>query len=732
MSASSENNSHGKRKSRVILISNNRSLTNSISKLIDGSACHLEICNNAKQVMGRISQNQPDLILCDSSLPITSGMNFARILKESDKYFEIPFFLLITPVPLIQNIKLSELKQSADEVVKYPSQSDDLKVLIDKWIELNVESPSFEGIKIDNLEETKKNGKLEGWKNGKVACSSMTRLFFNLFLNRESGVILVQDTKRKMLVFIWRGRIINVTSNYVEEDCLGTYLVNKGKITSEQHEESIERAKMTGQPQGVVLSQMGVLDTLFLEKCVIQHKNAKLLRLFDGTWNQTQYFFLPQKIEQSEYSIGSISPLKLIKEGVMDVAKSDDLYEIFRATKKTDHPLYLTRHFNKIGKLFRLERNSIEYVKMIDLKSMDDIKTKYSSNFDILLRLSFLLVLTKGARFASPDQDVRKLSNVEKAYITPIPRPEQARSVEVGVERHAAAPQPGTRRKHSTTEKPARRTTQEQPKKQKAKPAGRSKQKTERVAKAQQAAAHKAKKTERAAPRAKQQKQAQRAKRSIPTKEAVPSDSKDLEILPLGDILPQSDSYDSEIFLLSLMEARAYFDHGFFAEAMPILEKLVDMQPNNAEILAMFAWAIYKTSGGSKIDDIEEMLKKALKMDPENEAVYLCFGKLYHAKGDRSQALIHLEKALSINPQKQGSTPVLRQGSQREPKPLTAPRPAIIQIGQVQRDLCSGRLGMAAAGTMEARVRCRPGACLGSAPRYGNIPDPEIADGVAD
>jgi tetratricopeptide (TPR) repeat protein len=133
-----------------------------------------------------------------------------------------------------------------------------------------------------------------------------------------------------------------------------------------------------------------------------------------------------------------------------------------------------------------------------------------------------------------------------------------------------------------------------------------------------------------------------------PARSAV--DPKILEHLEaLGYLDTQSPQGDRNL-------AALYFDAGRYEEAADAYEKLVEENPEDANLRASLAGAL---GALGRLDESLEHIDKAIEMDPINPEAYHNRGVIYERKGRVERAVKEYETALRYNPQYEPSRQAL-------------------------------------------------------------------------
>jgi len=386
---------------KVLLIAVNEQLVKSFKTCLNKFGYIIEHIDNPKIAAGSTVQFAPDIILCETILPVVSGMDLARLFKSHKKVAKIPFILLSLDVPSEDEMARADLTIHADDIIPLPINQRDLLKEISKWIDPKKRPPTISRrisgfLKADPAKKAKK---AKSWKKGKINITSVTRLLYNIFDGRETGVIIIKGERRILKASIKDGALVDIVSNFSRLDTLGRYLIQIKKITRAQHERSFSLAKREGIFQGQALVKMKIISGNEMDIFVARHKMAKLHRVFEGRWEKTSFHF-NQNIALD--MAGAFSPIPvndILNQGILSVAPLNSLFKVFVRNKKDDVPIKLRTNFNQVVSTLELDDILIKAAKSLDSLSMTNIKSATRKNHEILVRLSFLLIVTRGARF---------------------------------------------------------------------------------------------------------------------------------------------------------------------------------------------------------------------------------------------------------------------------------------------------------------------------------------------
>jgi tetratricopeptide (TPR) repeat protein len=155
------------------------------------------------------------------------------------------------------------------------------------------------------------------------------------FVNQggKTGVLAIARAKKKVHLHFLNGNIVYVTSSYVPGSTLGEFLVEEGKITKEQHEESLDQTRGTGLKQGLYLVEHRYLSPHELYETLHRQVMTKLYWLFE--WTDGDFFFKDGGIVEESLRVIRVDLMRLVYTGVRDHMPLDRLPTEFRGRKES-------------------------------------------------------------------------------------------------------------------------------------------------------------------------------------------------------------------------------------------------------------------------------------------------------------------------------------------------------------------------------------------------------------
>lgn len=165
---------------------------------------------------------------------------------------------------------------------------------------------------------------------GSLEIYRLSDLLLGLQRTKKNGTLEVTSGSLVKKIYIQNGDIIFATSNS-DEDSLGNILRREGRITEEQHENSLELVKKTGKQQGAALVELGYLaprDLFSVFKSQVKKIIIDLFKLEAGTF----------RFHEGDYSIEDVirlnfSAANLIYQGIKNIKDAEVIQGFFPSFK---------------------------------------------------------------------------------------------------------------------------------------------------------------------------------------------------------------------------------------------------------------------------------------------------------------------------------------------------------------------------------------------------------------
>ena len=163
-----------------------------------------------------------------------------------------------------------------------------------------------------------------------LAQTPLPEILVTIHRYRAPGVIECRRGNEQKEIFLEGGHIVFATSNQVR-DSLGDRLLNEGKITREQYDESVRLLLTSGKRQGTILTEMDVLEPDLMLESVREQIQDIVWSVF--AWDGGTISFTPGRDRHREFVKLDIPIPQALMVGVRHMADAKAL--IARMGEKT-------------------------------------------------------------------------------------------------------------------------------------------------------------------------------------------------------------------------------------------------------------------------------------------------------------------------------------------------------------------------------------------------------------
>jgi DNA-binding response OmpR family regulator/tetratricopeptide (TPR) repeat protein len=248
---------------------------------------------------------------------------------------------------------------------------------------------------------------------GTLADTPFPRLLFYLYKYKRTGALRVAHEQISKVIYLREGNPVFVTSNLSNES-LGRFLVQRGVITDDQYNTSLERMIATGAQQGAVLLEMGALTSHQLYEALQGQIREKILRVF--AWDEGEYEFRPGAFTAGGNVQLDLPALKLILEGVKRFYTLSRLERYFNEYK---NQVLRKRRTSLIEKgLLTLAPHDAKLFRLIDGKrTLGKIVAQSHLSLSETFQLLYFLLLTEVARFVGDPGFAQRSVQEQEAFV---------------------------------------------------------------------------------------------------------------------------------------------------------------------------------------------------------------------------------------------------------------------------------------------------------------------------
>lgn len=279
---------------KLLIIENEVAFSQLLAQILRQHGYQVTLCHDAEAGLDTLLESSFDLALIEFALPAMSGVEILQALRNHSVTRELPVLLMTAFHSAYDTVTIEDDFTSC--LIKPFSGADLVAMVAARLDETELPLPGAAQDLAGSLAET-----------------SFPRLLHNLYTLRSTGLLQLEQGKIKKTIYMKDGFSIFARSNLVRE-CLGQRLIDSGRITSEQCQESLQRSKQSGRLHGTALIEMDLLSPQELFDCLKEQARDKLLEVF--AWTDGQYRFIPGKDFKEAITVIDLAPATLIAQGI--------------------------------------------------------------------------------------------------------------------------------------------------------------------------------------------------------------------------------------------------------------------------------------------------------------------------------------------------------------------------------------------------------------------------------
>ncbi len=291
----------------------------------------------------------PEVIILSAVVSGGSAFDFCRSIRKEMKDSKIPIILTST---MLSGRLLIEIKSKwgVTDTVLLPVTLNKMFHLIqfhlgqeDTRPDMTMKQTSKLGVPAQPKQKKKLN------REGDLSEVKLEKLLRLMAVNNRSGVLKLKRNGSAIDLHIQNGKLVYVSSDYIEGSTLADHLVESGKISPDRLPALQKRMETENKLLGHLLLDVGLLAKDILQAEISEHMVKKALLLFD--WKDGSYQ-LSEDAPQAPQDVNiQLDLAQVIFDGIRKTVDIDDF-----ESKIGDLP----------GSIFKLLRD-----KGIDIKDLD-------------------------------------------------------------------------------------------------------------------------------------------------------------------------------------------------------------------------------------------------------------------------------------------------------------------------------------------------------------------------
>ena len=293
----------------LLCVDHDRQLCQVMARALEAEGYRVSTEYDGEQALETVRHSPPDLLLLDLMLPGRDGFSVLeaiRGLPEPACYVPVVLLSDFSPTP--------EYKRRAEGLhalglLTKPVALEDLVRVVAR--QLGEPKPAA---KSGGTVRRKGSGAAGSTLSGKLERFPIPALLHHLHGLRATGVLHLTSGRKRKWVQLRDGYPTGVRSNLVNE-CLGNFLEQSGRITTDVMRESLRQLKGgKGRLQGEVLVAMEVLSEEEISQALREQAEEKLFEVF--AWKAGSFRFEFGGKLQRASGLARRSPANLILKGV--------------------------------------------------------------------------------------------------------------------------------------------------------------------------------------------------------------------------------------------------------------------------------------------------------------------------------------------------------------------------------------------------------------------------------
>ena len=341
-------------------------------------------------------KEEPACVICEARLGSRNCVQVAHLVKTHPTLGHLPVILLA-----VNEVEASRFEDSdlIDDKISFPLNRIALLHTIRRWQEMHIPSDHLR-LPVNSITNPKMLAAFRnGIRQGRVKLHNFCRFIYKLSEGKRSGILTLQDNGTHIVLAIRKGQIVNVLSDYLEDNTLGHFLAKNDLLPRDQIGTIYKEAKNRKVLLGEFLIRANLFEDTEMQRLINLHKLQKCSNILSD-WYGAYYCFWPWEIGDECCEISPYSLRNFVKDIVFKDAPPDLLLKLFTRNGKIEEPIRIKPSFLDIIQDFELSEKELAYAQWIENRSISELKTGDSEFLAPSLRLAYFLILVKAADFS--------------------------------------------------------------------------------------------------------------------------------------------------------------------------------------------------------------------------------------------------------------------------------------------------------------------------------------------
>jgi len=334
----------------ILLVDPNLEVASKIANFLKDFSHIVEMVTTRHEALGAVKAFNPGLIVTAFTLPDGDAFTLLSDLRQISNS-QAPVLIMASDKQ-VEHYAERPMAIKAQGWLKRPVDQMDLYNLVTEWHCIPIDlvedakkamppKPKPAQAKKEKIVYEEEDAGAPTPKTstiGSLARVPVARLFYHLGRRELTGLMTLRHPPSSIDVHFEKGKVVNVTSNYIPELSLGMMLARNMMITPQELAGARKKWERDNKMFGRILMMMDLIDEAELNKMLIAQRVKKLVHLFSWNWRSGTYVFSrdPSQVQPAK---GFVLPYEhVVVAGIRTHYDIDRLMMVFGKQNRLEQP----------------------------------------------------------------------------------------------------------------------------------------------------------------------------------------------------------------------------------------------------------------------------------------------------------------------------------------------------------------------------------------------------------
>ena len=281
-------------KTKVLVGESNYAEFEILNDYLSNQGFDVKWVKNGHDAVSQFQETKPDLMILDALLPGLAGLKVCQKVQKMEGGEKVRTILLSSVYKQFKEKYDNRKTLGVDAYSEKPVEIASLDKLISRLIG---QDPISRVTDLSSIEkEAIGVGKRRLGPTGTFSSYPFPNILFYLKKYNRSGALEIESEMINKVIYLKNGNLASVSSNQFAES-LGRYMVKANFLTQSDYNSSLEKVLATGNQQGRILLDMGVVTPHQLYEALQGHLMEKILSVF--SWETGKFSFKSGRLKLS-------------------------------------------------------------------------------------------------------------------------------------------------------------------------------------------------------------------------------------------------------------------------------------------------------------------------------------------------------------------------------------------------------------------------------------------------